>query len=118
MLHLYAQPDDPGYEAMQRDYANTHPNFHVHELAARSRFPMFEMPKEMARIIDEFAGQQALPSPGGRGVRSSPQCRNRFDARLAMKQPVQRQVHHRRREQGQHLAQQQAADDGEAKRLA
>jgi pimeloyl-ACP methyl ester carboxylesterase len=63
VLHLYAQPDDPGFLAVQQDYSRTHSWFRVHKLAARSHFPMFEVPDEMARIIGEFAIQLNSDAP-------------------------------------------------------
>jgi pimeloyl-ACP methyl ester carboxylesterase len=54
VLHLYAQPDDPGYKAMQEVFACENPWFHVHKLNARSHFPMFEVPQEMAEAIEKF----------------------------------------------------------------
>ena len=53
-LHLYAQPDDPGYLAAQQAFAVTHPWFAVRKLDARSHFPMFEVPDEMAAAIEQF----------------------------------------------------------------
>jgi pimeloyl-ACP methyl ester carboxylesterase len=55
VLHFYAQPDDAGFLAQQQVYAREHPWFRVRKLAARSHFPMFEVPREMARAIGEFA---------------------------------------------------------------
>jgi pimeloyl-ACP methyl ester carboxylesterase len=55
VVHLYSQPDDPDYLAAQVEYAQTHPWFEVRKLHARSHFPMFEVPGEMARDIDAFA---------------------------------------------------------------
>jgi len=54
IMHLYAQPDDPGYLAAQEFFANSHPWFKVQRLNARSHFPMFEVPVEMATAIEEF----------------------------------------------------------------
>ena len=54
VLHLYAQPDDPGYLAAQRAFAAAHPWFTVSKLAAQSHFPMFEVPDEMAGAIERF----------------------------------------------------------------
>ncbi|MBI4522874.1 MAG: alpha/beta hydrolase [Deltaproteobacteria bacterium] len=56
VLHLYAQPDDPGYLAAQRSFAAEHPWFKVERLKARSHFPMFEVPDEMAAHIEQFVG--------------------------------------------------------------
>jgi pimeloyl-ACP methyl ester carboxylesterase len=53
-LHLYAQPDDPGYLAAQQAFAVEHPWFQVRKLAARSHFPMFEVPEVMSTVIDAF----------------------------------------------------------------
>ena len=55
VLHLYAQPDDPGYLAVQQSFAVAHPWFRVEKLQARSHFPMFEVPEAMAAAIEEFA---------------------------------------------------------------
>lgn len=54
VLHLYAQPDDSGYLAAQQALAAEHSWFHVRKLAARSHFPMFEVPKAMADAIVDF----------------------------------------------------------------
>lgn len=55
-LHVYAQPADDAVLAAQRDHAAEHPWFRVHRLPAQSHFPMFEVPDEMATVIDDFAG--------------------------------------------------------------
>jgi pimeloyl-ACP methyl ester carboxylesterase len=55
VLHVYAQPDEAGFLAMQQAYAREYAWFQVRKLAARSHFPMFEVPQEMARVIGEFA---------------------------------------------------------------
>ena len=54
-LHLYAQPADDAVLAAQQALADTHAWFEVHRLDARSHFPMFEVPDEMARLVEEFA---------------------------------------------------------------
>ncbi len=54
-LHLYAQPADPGFLEAQRQYAARHHWFGVRRLEARSHFPMFEVPTEMAGAIERFA---------------------------------------------------------------
>jgi pimeloyl-ACP methyl ester carboxylesterase len=54
-LHLYAQPDDPGYLEGQRGFAAAHPWFNVEHLDATSHFPMFEVAETMADRIAEFA---------------------------------------------------------------
>jgi pimeloyl-ACP methyl ester carboxylesterase len=54
VLHMYAQPDDPGYLAAQQAFAARHPWFQVSRLNALSHFPMFEVPDEMALSIERF----------------------------------------------------------------
>lgn len=54
-LHLYAQPSDHTYLALQQELAELHPWFSVRHLDARSHFPMLEVPGTMAREIEEFA---------------------------------------------------------------
>lgn len=53
-LHLYAQPADDGMLAAQRAYGAAHPWFRAYRLAARSHFPMFEVPDEVATAIEDF----------------------------------------------------------------
>jgi pimeloyl-ACP methyl ester carboxylesterase len=53
-LHLYAQPEDPGYLEAQREFATEHPWFSVRKLEARSHFPMLEVPDEMASDMEDF----------------------------------------------------------------
>ena len=55
LLHLYAQPDDPGYLQVQKAFSAGHPWFSVEKLAAGSHFPMFEAPDAMAAAIERFA---------------------------------------------------------------
>jgi len=55
VFHLYAQPEDPGYLAAQRSFSAAHPWFQVSKLEARSHFPMYEVPDEMAMAIERFA---------------------------------------------------------------
>lgn len=55
VLHLYAQPQDESYLDAQQDFAATHPWFSAKRLRARSHFPMFEVPDEIAGEIEEFA---------------------------------------------------------------
>lgn len=54
VLHIYAQPDDPGYLAVQESFAAEHPWFHVHKLQAHSHFPTFEVPEDIAAAIETF----------------------------------------------------------------
>jgi pimeloyl-ACP methyl ester carboxylesterase len=54
-LHLYAQPTDDAVLDAQQRFAGMHPWFEVRRVAARSHFPMFEVPDEMAAQIEQFA---------------------------------------------------------------
>ncbi|UZQ53052.1 alpha/beta hydrolase [Trichothermofontia sichuanensis B231] len=54
ILHLYAQPATEDYLAAQKAFAHAHPWYHVHRLQAKSHFPTFEVPEEMARVIEDF----------------------------------------------------------------
>jgi pimeloyl-ACP methyl ester carboxylesterase len=54
-LHVYAQPADPALLAAQRAYAASHPWFSVHQLAAKSHFPMLEVPDALTERIEQFA---------------------------------------------------------------
>lgn len=54
VLHLYAQPEDPGYLAAQQAFAAEHCWFQVRKLDAHSHFPVLEAPDEMARAIEAF----------------------------------------------------------------
>lgn len=62
VLHLYAQPDDPGYLAAQRSFGETHSWFQVSKLEARSHFPMYEVPEEMARAVESWRRDPRLSS--------------------------------------------------------
>lgn len=53
MLHLYATPPDPDYLAVQQAFAAEHPWFCVRKLAAKTHFPMFEVPEAMVAAIEE-----------------------------------------------------------------
>lgn len=53
-LHIYAQPTDDGFLAAQQGYAAAHPWYSVRRVAARSHFPMFEVPEEIAAAIEGF----------------------------------------------------------------
>lgn len=61
VLHLYAQPADPGYLAAQQAFAGTAPWFQVAKLDARSHFPMYEQPDRMVAILEAFAAGRPLP---------------------------------------------------------
>jgi pimeloyl-ACP methyl ester carboxylesterase len=53
-LHVYAQPRDEGYLAVQEGFAAEHHWFQVRRLDATSHFPCLEVPDEIATAIDEF----------------------------------------------------------------
>lgn len=53
-LHVYAQPADEEFFVAQQQFAAEHPWFHVARLAARSHFPMFELPEALQAAIDDF----------------------------------------------------------------
>lgn len=59
VLHIYAQPDDPGYLNAQQAFAVDHPWFHVEKLRARTHFPMFETPSAVIAAIDAFADRDS-----------------------------------------------------------
>jgi pimeloyl-ACP methyl ester carboxylesterase len=54
VLHLYAQPTDPAYFAVQESFAVEHPWFAVCRLDARSHFPAIEVPEQMQDPIERF----------------------------------------------------------------
>ena len=53
-LHVYAQPDAPAYLQAQESFAKENPWFHVVKLEARTHFPMFEVPTDLANAINAF----------------------------------------------------------------
>jgi pimeloyl-ACP methyl ester carboxylesterase len=53
VLHLYAQ-EPPGYLAAQEAFAAEHPWFTVRRIAARSHFPMTEVPAVVAAELEQF----------------------------------------------------------------
>ena len=64
--HLYARRDEAGHPADQRSIAAGQPWYSVVELDARSHFPMFEAPREMAAAIERFVGSERRASLGER----------------------------------------------------
>jgi pimeloyl-ACP methyl ester carboxylesterase len=54
ILHVYAQPRDPGHLAAQQACAAEPPWFRVHRVGATSHFPCLEVPDEVAAVVDEF----------------------------------------------------------------
>jgi pimeloyl-ACP methyl ester carboxylesterase len=67
-LHLYAQPEDPGYLMAQQSFANDHPWFQVIKLNARSHFPMLEVPDEVAGHIERFLAPLEQAAEQGAGA--------------------------------------------------
>ena len=57
VMHLYAQPADPGFLQTQETFAAANPWFSVRRLNAKSHFPMLEVPEEMANAIESFVAQ-------------------------------------------------------------
>lgn len=53
VMHLYAQ-DPPGYLEAQEAFAAEHPWFTVRRIAARSHFPMTEVPGVVAAELEQF----------------------------------------------------------------
>jgi pimeloyl-ACP methyl ester carboxylesterase len=54
VLHIYAQPDDPGYLDAQKSFAAEQEWFDVVKLQARTHFPMFETPADVVQAINAF----------------------------------------------------------------
>lgn len=54
VLHLYTQPADDTYLKAQQEFGRAHPWFSVHRLQAQTHFPMYEVPQEMDRQIEQF----------------------------------------------------------------
>jgi pimeloyl-ACP methyl ester carboxylesterase len=55
VLHLCSQPEDAQSLDAQQSFAAANPWFQVQKLQAKSHFPMFEVPGEMADAIEKFA---------------------------------------------------------------
>ncbi|WP_224368821.1 alpha/beta fold hydrolase [Hyalangium versicolor] len=53
-VHLYSQPEDPGYLMAQQSFASDHPWFQVVKLEARSHFPTLEVPEAVVEHIERF----------------------------------------------------------------
>jgi len=58
VMHLYAQPADPGYLQAQEAFATANGWFSVRKLNAKSHFPMLEVPEDMAKAIESFVAQR------------------------------------------------------------
>ncbi|MBI2169108.1 MAG: alpha/beta hydrolase [Actinobacteria bacterium] len=55
-LHLYALPPDDAVLEAQQAFAAGAGWFEVHRLDAKTHFPMFEVPDQIATLVEEFAG--------------------------------------------------------------
>jgi pimeloyl-ACP methyl ester carboxylesterase len=53
-LHLYSQPREAAYLALQQEFARKHPWFKVQRIEARSQFPALEVPDDVSRAILDF----------------------------------------------------------------
>ncbi|MGL6278853.1 MAG: alpha/beta fold hydrolase [Gaiella sp.] len=56
VLHVYGQPRDPGFLAVQEAYAAEHPWFTVHQTPGVTHFAMLEGADEVAATIESFVG--------------------------------------------------------------
>ncbi len=54
VLHVYCQPTDAGYLAVQQDFARSHPWFQVQRLTGLSHFPTIEVPDQVSAAIEQF----------------------------------------------------------------
>jgi pimeloyl-ACP methyl ester carboxylesterase len=54
VLHIYGQPHDPAYLALQEEFADGHDWFSVRKLDAITHFAMLEQPEHVAAAIEEF----------------------------------------------------------------
>jgi pimeloyl-ACP methyl ester carboxylesterase len=61
-LHIYGQPEDPGYLAGQQEFARKNSWFQVLQVPARSPFAVFELPEAIAVAIEDHL-------EGSRGAR-------------------------------------------------
>ncbi|MBS1878106.1 MAG: alpha/beta hydrolase [Actinobacteria bacterium] len=60
ILHLYGQPVDPEYLAVQQEFAVEHPWFQVSHLEAVSHFSMLETPAAVEAAMVGFLAEQGL----------------------------------------------------------
>ncbi len=58
VLHVYAQPPDPGYLAAQEEFSRRHRWFTVRRLAASSHFPALEVPEATAAVVEAFLDEK------------------------------------------------------------
>lgn len=69
-LHLYTQPEDPGYLMAQQSFAGDHGWFRVAKLNAHSHFPLLEVPDEVAAHIEQFLAPLSKGADQGVGASS------------------------------------------------
>jgi pimeloyl-ACP methyl ester carboxylesterase len=69
-LHLYAQPEDPGYLMAQQSFASDHPWFQAAKLDAHSHFPLLEVPDQVAEHLERFLAP--LERGAGQGAEAAP----------------------------------------------
>ena len=55
-LHLESQAASEGSRSTQEASSASHPWYRAMKLNARSHFPMFEVPEEIAAVIKDFCG--------------------------------------------------------------
>jgi pimeloyl-ACP methyl ester carboxylesterase len=60
VMHIYAQPTDSGFLQAQQAFAAANPWFSVRRLAAKSHFPMLEVPQEIAGAIESLLAHQSV----------------------------------------------------------
>ena len=61
VLHLYSQPRDDGYLAVQQTFAEANPWFRVQRLDAATHFPTLETPDSVATAIIDFIRRAEVP---------------------------------------------------------
>jgi pimeloyl-ACP methyl ester carboxylesterase len=69
-LHMYTQPEDPGYLMAQQSFAGDHPWFQVAKLNARSHFPLLEVPDQVVEHLEDFLA--SLGRAAEQGAEASP----------------------------------------------
>ena len=57
VLHVYGQPQDPDYLALQRRFAAQHEWFHVRKIDAKTHFAMLEDPGGLADTVEAFVSE-------------------------------------------------------------
>lgn len=62
VMHLYSQPNEPGYFESQELFAASHEWFKVFKINTRSHFFTLEKPNESAILIEKFINDEHLTS--------------------------------------------------------